>query len=396
MIDVGAARADTPGCAHGIHLDHAGSSLPPRPVLARVDAHLEREAEVGGYQAAAECAADLEAGRAEVAALIGATPGEVAITTSDTAAWVKAFWGLEASGWFDGGGRVLVDRAAYNSHYLSLLQARRRHGLAIEVVDATGDGSIDLDDLDRRLDASVRLVTATHVGTHRGLVNPVAAVGARTRHAGVPYFLDACQSIGQLPVDVEAIGCDVATATGRKFLRGPRGTGFLYVRPEWAERMDPPGIDGTSATWVDADRYDLLTGAARFEEFESFVAGRLGLGAAVAYARTLGVDAITQRVQATAARLRGALERAGAALHDGGRERCAIVTFTLPGGPEPQAVRTALAGRGIRVSVTTAPWARLDMEQRGLPGAVRASVHYVTTDDEVDEAAAAVAALARA
>ncbi len=228
----------------------------------------------------------------------------------------------------------------------------------------------------------MRLVTATHVGTHRGLVNPVAEVGRRTRAAGVPFFLDACQSAGQLTLDIPAIGCDAATGTGRKFLRGPRGTGWLYVAPEWSERMEPPGLDGASATWVDEERYVLTDRAGRFEQFETSYAARLGLGAAVEYALATGVALIAERIKLLADCLRSGLAETGAVTHDGGAERSAIVTFTVPG-RDPASVQQALAAAGINVSVTGAPWARLDMEQRGLASAVRASPHAYNSEAEI-------------
>jgi selenocysteine lyase/cysteine desulfurase len=334
--------------------------------------HTRLEARMGGYEAA----------HASVARLVGVDRLDVALTQSDTASWVKALWGLALGGWFTGGGRVIVDRAAYNSHYLSLLQARDRFGITIEAIDSTEDGSLDLDDLDRRLDATVRLVTATHVGTHRGLVNPVAAVGARTRAAGVPFFLDACQSAGQLPINIGTIGCDVATGTGRKFLRGPRGTGWLFVAPEWSERMRPPGIDDVSASWLDENSYALKERAQRFEEYETSYAARLGLGAAVDYALDIGIELIAERINQLSEGLRQALVGIGADVHDGGTQRSAIVTFTVPG-HDPLSLRESLSEAGINVSVTQAPWARLDMEQRGVSAAVRASPHAYNSEDEI-------------
>jgi selenocysteine lyase/cysteine desulfurase len=209
----------------------------------------------------------------------------------------------------------------------------------------------------------------------------VAAVGTRTRAAGVPFFLDACQSAGQLPVEVGDIGCDVATGTGRKFLRGPRGTGWLYVKEEWSERMSPPGIDGTSAIWLDEKRLELLPRADRFEEFETSLAARIGLGVAVEYALSLGIAAIADRIAQLAEGLREQLRAVGAVVHDGGTQRCAIVTFTVPG-HEPAAVKESLAAARINVSVAEARGARLDMEQRGLPSAVRASPHAYNSEGE--------------
>jgi len=382
-LDLDRLRADTPGCELVVHLNNAGAALPPRAVVDAVVNHLWLEARAGGYEAEAAAAGALEGVHISMARLLGVDPLDVALTESDTSSWTKAFWGLALGGWFDGGGRVIVDRAVYNSHYLSLLQARDRFGLIIEAIASQADGSLDLDDLDRGLDSNVRLVTATHIGTHRGLVNPVAEVGRRTRAVGVPFFLDACQSAGQLPIDIPAIGCDVATGTGRKFLRGPRGTGWLYVAPEWSERMQPPGIDGSSASWVDEEHYELSDRARRFEQFEASYAGRLGLGAAVDYALATGVALIAARIKLLADSLRSGLAEIGAVIHDGGPARSALVTFTVPG-HDPPSIQRALSAAGINVSVTAAPWARLDMEQRGLLSAVRASPHAYNSEDEID------------
>ncbi|MGO9912283.1 MAG: aminotransferase class V-fold PLP-dependent enzyme [Acidimicrobiales bacterium] len=394
-LDLARLRADTPGCEQVAHLNNAGAALSPRPVLEAFVGHIELEARMGGYEAADFAAEAIGAAAASVGRLLGVDPLDIALTQNDTASWAKAFWGLAFGGWFDGGGRVLVDRAAYNSHYLALLQARERFGISIEAVESTEDGSVDLDELDRCLNSDVRMVTATHVGTHRGLVNPVAEVGARTRAAGVPFFLDACQSAGQLVVDLPVIGCDVATGTGRKWLRAPRGTGWLFVAPEWSERMSPPGIDGRSAEWVDASSYELRERARRFEEFETSYAARLGFGAAVDYALDIGIHLIAERIEKLAEELRSGLVASGAAVHDGGTKRSGIVTFTVPG-HDCSSVQESLREVGINVSVTRAPWARLDMEQRGVSEAVRASPHAYNSEEEIRQLVEQVAQLVSA
>ena len=260
---------------------------------------------------------------------------------------------------------------------------------------AAADGTIDVEALVAELAADdVALVSATHVGTHRGLVNPVEEVGAACRDAGVLFFLDACQSMGQLPVDVGRIGCAVATGTGRKWLRGPRGTGLLYVRDDLVGRLRPPGIDGASASWDDADRFHLEPGASRFVPFESPVACRLGLGTAVDHALDLGIDAIARRVDAVAEYLRAGLSAVtGTTVHDGGHRRCGIVTFTVDG-VGPPAVKAAAAAAGVNVSVTGAAAARLDMGGTRPESVVRASPHYVNTEDECDRLVEVVAGLA--
>ena len=393
-VDVAAERAATPGCATVAHLNSAGAALPSAATLATVVDHLDLEARLGGYEAEATVAGRLDGARSSVARLLGAAPDEVALTGSDTEGWTKAVWGLALSGGLPAGRRVLVDHQCYDSHYLGLLQACAVTGATIDVVPARDDGTIDLEALDAELTSGdVALVSATHVGTHRGLVNPVEEVGARCTAAGVLFFLDACQSIGQLPVDVARIGCAVATGTGRKWLRGPRGTGLLFVRRDLAATLVPPGVDGASAEWEGPTDYRFRDGMARFVPFERPVALQLGLGTAVDHVHEIGIRAIAAQVGRIAEHLRSELGSvAGVAVHDGGDRRSGIVTFTV-GGVAPAAVQEAAAAAGVRVWVTGTAAARLDMGGARPDAVVRASPHYFTTPDECGRLVEVVAAL---
>lgn len=378
-FDVLQARADTPGCAHVLHFNNAGSALPPVPVLDAVRAHLDLEARIGGYEAADEAQGRVERTYDAIAAMLGCKRDELALVENATRAWDMAFYALR----FGPGDRILTGQAEYASNVIAFLQVAEHTGAKVEVVPDDEHGQISVDALRRMMDARVKLVALTHVPTNGGLVNPAAEVGAVAREAGVPFLLDACQSVGQMPLDVDTLGCDMLSATGRKYLRAPRGTGFLYVRRQWIERLNPPFLDLHAATWTAPDAYEVRSDARRFENWESYVAGRIGLGVAVDYALGWGLEAIRERVVALAEALRERLaEIPGVSVHDKGAVRCGIVTFAKAD-EDAASVQRRLRAQGINASVSVAEYARLDMEARGLPALVRASVHYYNTEDEV-------------
>lgn len=308
MLDVDRARRETPGCAHVIHLNNAGAALMPRVVLDTVTDFLQLEADTGGYEAARSRKPQLDGVYISAAAMLGCRPDEIAIMENATRAWDMAFYGIP----FEAGDRVLTAQAEYASNLIAYRQVARKRGVSIEVIPNDEHGQVSVAALREMMDERVRLVAITHVPTNGGLVNPAAEVGAVTKAWGALYLVDACQSVGQMPLSVEDLGCDMLSATSRKYLRGPRGVGLLYVRSEVLDRLEPPFLDVHAATLVNADRYEMAPGARRFENWESNVAGKLGLGAAIDYALDWGLDAIWRRVGHLAELINGIAKMADA------------------------------------------------------------------------------------
>jgi selenocysteine lyase/cysteine desulfurase len=380
VIDLQQVRAETPGVAHVAHLNNAGSSLPPRRVHDAVVAHLQREAEIGGYEAARERRDRWEHTYDALADLLNAGRDEIAVIENATRAWDMAFYAFP----FAPGDRILTGRAEYASNWIALKQVADRAGARIDIVPDDEHGQIDVAALESMLDDDVKLVSLVHVPTQSGLVNPAAEVGRLTRAARVPLLLDACQSVGQLPLDVEELGCDILSGTGRKFLRGPRGTGFLYVRRDLIEDLEPPLLDMRAAEWQPDGTYTIRSDARRFENWETYYAGKIGLGVAVDYALEIGIDAIRERIVELAERLRAALrEIDGVTLLDRGAVLAATVTFTVDG-VSPDEVQQRLEERAVNVSTMEASSAYLDYGPRGLAETVRSSVHYYNDDNDLD------------
>jgi selenocysteine lyase/cysteine desulfurase len=343
--------------------------------------HLRREAEIGGYEAHAEAQDRIDAVYTSCGRLVGSGPEAIALTTSATDAWLRGFLSIPLGR----GDRVLVSQAEYASNVLSIMSVARRVGASVEAVPDDASGVLDVAALADLLDERVRVLAVTHAPSQNGLLNPAEEIGRVLRGSGSEayYVLDSCQSVGQVPLDVAAIGADFLSATGRKFLRGPRGTGFLWAS-ERAQLLEPALLDLESATWTTADDYVVLPGAKRFESWEKSYAALLGMGAAADYALALGLDVTQHRITWLADRIRAALaEIPGVVVRDRGAVRTGIVTFSVQGREAVDVVRR-IKERDVNVSHSPREYAVRDFDAQGLSGLVRVSPHVYTDDSDID------------
>lgn len=358
----------------------------PRQVYDATTQHLALERDIGGYEAAEAAEPALNRFYHAFAKLLRVQPDEIAYVENATRAWDMAFYALPLGE----GDRIITHESEYVSNYLAFLHMATRRGIKIDIAPSDSLGQIDVSVLNKLMTPKTKLISVTHVPTQGGLVSPVHDVGRFAREHDLIFLLDACQSVGQLDIDVSAIGCHLLSGTGRKYLRGPRGTGFLYVSNDIIDRLDPPFIDLHAATWTGEQTFDMAPGARRFENWESYVAGRVGLAAAVDYALEIGLAAIEARVTHLASKLRQRLTAtAGVTVHDLGKHKCGIVTFEKAG-EAASVLAERLRLSGINISVSTKTSAQLDLGRRGIAELARASVHYFNTDDEIERFSAVV------
>ncbi len=380
--EVAAWRLDTPGCANCTHLNNAGASLVPTPVHNAVVGHLELEARIGGYEAAAEAAPAIGATYGAIAELIGARSAEVAVVGSATAAFAQALSSIA----FAAGDVILTSNADYISNQLMFLSLAQRQGVRVVRAADEGCGGVDPDSVQALVRKhKPKLVSLTWIPTNSGLIQPASDVGTICEAEGVPFLLDACQAVGQLPVDVSRLKCDFLAATARKFMRGPRGIGFLYVSERALARgAHPLLVDMRGASWTASDAYQLVEGARRFEQWELPYALLLGMGAAARYATDAGPERTAQRAHALAAGLRRRLAALpGVRVLDHGARLSAIVSIGVEGRAAAPLMH-ALRARGIHTTAQSRGDAVIDLTAKGVESSLRISPHYFNTLDELD------------
>ena len=383
MIDIEKIRAETPGIEFSTHLLACGSSLMPNNVVDAITQHTQLEALMGGYEAEAKKADELNNIYDIVAKHIGANSYEIALMENSTVAWSHAFYALP----LNSGSKILTSEAEYAANYVAFLQRAKRDNLIIDIVPSDESGTLDINALESMVDEEVGLIAISWIPTNGGLVNPAEKVGQIAKKYNIPYLLDACQAAGQMSIDVEKIGCDFLAATGRKFLRGPRGTGFLYIKDKWLSIIEPVMIDHFGAPWVSKNTYELRKDARRFETWENSYALRIGLGEAITYAEEIGIDLIHERVQLLARLNRKLLsEVKNVQVRDIGTEQCGIISFSIEEEKNPKKIVDQMSEAGFTIGSVDPESTLIDSEKRNLPTLLRMAPHYYNTEEEIEKA----------
>jgi len=372
-------RSDTPGVEKVMHFNNAGASLQTIQVLSKIREYQDREFLYGGYETAARYHEEIESTYDNIASFINAERDEIALLENATSAWDMAFHSIP----FEKGDIIITSFAEYASNFIAFLQMQKRKGIEIVVIPNDESGQFDVSAFEQKINPKVKLIAVNHMPTNSGLVNPIEKIGEIARANDILFLVDACQSIGHIPIDVKEIGCDFLSATGRKYLRGPRGTGFLYASNRILD-LEPIFLDLSSAEWTDASSYTIRKDAKKFENWECNYAIRLGLNESVKYAMAVGTENIWKRTNSLGKELRSALEMIdGVNILDRGSELSGIVTFNMDNFDE-KTIKARMDKNAINVAI--APWnaALLDMQDKGITSLVRASVHYYNTRSEIE------------
>jgi selenocysteine lyase/cysteine desulfurase len=384
-------RKQTKGTAVRIHFNNAGASLPPDVVVETVNNFLLEEATLGGYEAELIYKEQIENAYASIASLINAEKEEIAILENASTGWILAFSGIS----FKAGDEVITCEMEYVTNVIGFLNAQKTLGIKLIVIPNDDDGNFSIKALKEAISPRTKLIAMTHIGSAAGGMIPITEIGKIASDNNILYLVDACQSAGQVPLDVKQINCDMLSVTGRKYLRAPRGTGFLFVRNRIQDQLKLFLVDGFTVQQVNEHDFKVKNNARRFELYEKNRGLILGLGKAVDYALDIGVDRIWERIQYLASLMRKKLTAIdGVVVHDKGDQLCGIVTFTMKG-IESATLKNELAKHQINVFASLAKSTLYYMNKYQLTSVVRASIHYFNNEEEIDKCCKVLIELAK-
>lgn len=376
-------REDTAGCSNKIFLNSAGSSLMPKVVVESMITYLRQEEEIGGYDLAKKEKGPIENLYKEVAKLLNSQVKNIAFTYNATDAYSRALSSIP----FKSGDYILTTDDDYASNQISFLGLQKRFGILIARGKNLPNGDLDLNDFESQIkQIKPALIAVTHIPTNSGMIQPVVEIGELCKKFGIWYLLDACQSIGQIGVDVQKIGCDFLSATGRKFLRGPRGTGLLFLSDRVIhEGLEPLMMDLHGAEWIGFDHYKAEMNAKRFEFWEFSYTSLIGLSAAIHYANNIGIENIENYNFKLMHLLRSELSKnSSLRILDKGSRQSSLLTFDIPG-KSIEKLEYELKSNKVYYSISTKNAALIDFTKKGIEYAIRLSPHYFNSLEEMQK-----------
>ncbi len=381
LIDITKVRADTPGCTQKIFLNSAGSSLMTKGVVNVMQSYLEKEMILGGYQTVPFFQHEIDAFYLHASALLHTSPANIAFNFNATDAYAKAVSSIP----FRSGDFILTTEDDYVSNYILFFSLQKRFGLQIVRCNTLPSGDIDMFDLETKmLKYRPVLVSVTHIPSNSGKIQDVEQIGHLCEKYDIWYIVDACQSAGQMDIDVTKIKCDFLSATGRKFLRGPRGTGLLYVSDKaLAAGLEPLLIDMRGATWDTENSYKPSGSATRFELWEANYSNILGLSEAIRYAMSIGLENIRAYNLELCQLLKEQLQTIpDIRITEEGSQTGSIVTFTSDTKTLDE-YKNTLDMANISYSVGYRHFALIDFNKKNVDWVIRFSPHYFNTTDEI-------------
>ncbi len=373
-------RDETPGCRTKVHFNNAGASLMPGAVIDAQKRYLDKEAVTGGYETADELAGEISSFYESMGSLLGCPAQNIAFTSSATNSFARALSSIP----FKSGDVILLANEDYISNQLAFLSLQKRLGIRLVRAESLPEGGVDIDSMRALMDQyRPKLVSLTHVPTNSGLIQPVEEVGKLCKERGILYLVDGCQSVGQLPLDMKTIHCDFLTGTFRKFLRGPRGTGFLFVSDNVLQQsLWPLFVDMRGAEWTAPNDFLPRKDARRFEDWEFPYTLVVGCREAADYAMKVGLEAIQERNAMLCGLVRTGLADLGLKVLDRGKKQSSIITVEIPG-RQPEHILSHLRSKNINTSISSRSSALIDYDAKGVTWGVRISPHYYNTEEEV-------------
>ncbi len=378
-------RQEIPYYGNKIFLNNAGSSLSPSVVTKKIQGFLHQEELFGGYKLEEIQTRQIATFYEQAAKLLNCKEQNIAFAHDATDAYIKALSSIP----FKKGDVIITSSNDYASNQIQFISLQQRYGVVLKRINSLNNGDIDLTHFQELVqEQRPSLVAITHIPTNSGLIQDVAAIGEICHQLEILYLVDACQSVGQIAVDIQKIKCDFLSATGRKFLRGPRGTGLLFVSDRvLASKMSPLLIDGWGAKWTGLNEFAMKPSAKRFETWERSYALVVGLAEAIRYANEIGMDIIEECNKELQDQLRNKLRKIdGVSLYDKGSQMANLITWRKAG-IDLEELKTHLDDQEVYYSVSTLEWGLIDFKDKGVEWVIRFSPHYFNTMTEMDKVA---------